>query len=181
MQFSGNFEGKNLILSTFWAQDPLGSKIHWPHPDRSPRSAHVAHRNFSGLGSRFWSGWNRVLKSRLPYISLNPPLEHPLELASSLLGHCASVVNYCWLLFCCFTITPNAEFSFQQQNILSFGIIIFFAKKSRPQNHLQQDGGPRDTVVLSCPLFSGHEKILLPSVPAPPINTALWCSVLLPH
>ncbi len=39
MQFSGNFKGKTLILSKFWAQGPLlGVKLRWP-PDQNPGSA----------------------------------------------------------------------------------------------------------------------------------------------
>ncbi len=29
MQFSGNFDGKTPVVSTFWAQGPLGSKLGW--------------------------------------------------------------------------------------------------------------------------------------------------------
>ncbi len=40
MQFSGNFKGRTLILSKFWAQGPsLESKLYWATPDQNPGSA----------------------------------------------------------------------------------------------------------------------------------------------
>ena len=36
MQFSGNYKGKNPILSKFWAQVPPGVKTRLGPPDQNP-------------------------------------------------------------------------------------------------------------------------------------------------